>query len=125
MKINGIHVDFEYLSYDKEKSSSWRMIKKWDRSYSEILHDTNNLIKQLIEDKCRIKETEKRQIYLRPLLFNGKYLIKIVAKSWKYRKDVLSAYNMLNIALNEIIKPLFIINNEFVPFKKMDFKFYI
>ena len=116
--LDGWHVDFEYLCYEDESEAEWEHTKRWDHSYAVILHDPQGLMREMLAHKAILTEEEKQRLTSRHLILYGDYFCGLVAPSWVQRGDLLAAHHCLNIALDSLIKALFLANEELIPFDK-------
>lgn len=116
--LEGWHVDFDYLCYEDELEAEWAHVKRWDRSYAVVLHDPQGLMADMLARKAVLADEEKQRLSKRYLTSYGDYFCQIVVPSWLHRGDLLAAHHCLNIALNGLIKTVFLANDELIPFEK-------
>jgi len=116
--VEGWHVDFDYFCYEDEVQAKWEPLKRWDHSYALILHDPQSLMREMLARKAVLTEEEKRHLTSRHLVLYGEYFCNIVVPSWLHRGDLLAAHHCLNIALDSLIKAVFLANEELIPFEK-------
>ena len=116
--VDGWHVDFDYLCYEDEIEAEWEHTKRWDRSYAIILHDPQGLMQEMLARKAVLTEEEKKSLTNRHLILYGEYFCNVVVPSWLHRGDPLSAHHCLNVALDSLIKAIFLANDELIPFDK-------
>jgi predicted nucleotidyltransferase len=116
--LDGWHVDFGYLCYDDEIEAEWEHVKRWDRSYALILHDPQGLMQDMLARKAVLTGEEKGRLIGRHLILYGDYFCSLVAPSWLHRGDLLAAHHCLNVALDALVKAIFLANDELIPFEK-------
>jgi hypothetical protein len=121
--IDGQHVDLEYCCYEEEREREWDLSKRWDRSYALLLYDPHDLMEGMLAQKCRLTEAEKQCLATKHLITYGDYFCRIAVPSWLYRGDVLAAHHCLNLALDSLVKAVFLANDELVPFEKWALNF--
>jgi hypothetical protein len=114
----GWHVDFDYLCYEDEMTTEWEHTKRWDRSYAVLLHDPQGYMRELLASKAVLTPEEKDRLIMRHLVLYGQYFCDLVVPSWLHRGDVLAAHHCLNVALDNLIKVVFLANDELIPFEK-------
>jgi hypothetical protein len=116
--LGGWHIDIEYLCYEDEIEAEWDHAKRWDRSYAVILHDPQGLMQDMLARKAILGEEEKERLAGHYLVFCSDYLCDIVVASWLHRGDLLAAHHCLNLALDGLIKAVYLANDELIPFDK-------
>jgi predicted nucleotidyltransferase len=116
--VDGWHVDFDYCCFEDESDAEWEHVKRWDRSYAVVLHDPQGLMQQMLTHKAILTEEEKQRLTSRHLILYGDYLCSLVAPSWLHRGDLRAAHHCLNVALDNLIKAVFLANDELIPFDK-------
>ena len=116
--LDGWHVDFDYLCYEDELDAEWDHVKRWDRSYSVVLHDPQGWLQEMLARKAGFIDEEKQSLTSRHLILFGEYCCKAVVPSWLHRGDLLAAHHCLNTALDSLIRILFLANDELIPFDK-------
>jgi hypothetical protein len=116
--VDGWHVDLDYLCYEDEMEAEWEHTKRWDHSYAAILHDLQGLMREMLARKAVLTEEEKQCLIGRHLILYGEYFCEIVVPSWLHRGDPLAAHHCLNVALDNLIKAVFLANDELIPFDK-------
>ncbi|MFQ6101833.1 MAG: nucleotidyltransferase domain-containing protein, partial [Anaerolineae bacterium] len=116
--IDGWHVDFDYFCYQDEAEAEWEHTKRWDRSYAVVLHDPQGLMREMLARKAVLTTEEKQRLVSRHLILYGEYFCDIVVPSWLHRGDLLAAHHCLNVALDSLIKAVFLANDELIPFDK-------
>jgi len=116
--VDGWHVDFDYFCYEDEIESEWEHTKRWDRSYAVILHDPQGLMREMLVRQAVLSEEEKQRLTGCHLILYGEYFCNVVVPSWLHRGDLLAAHHCLNVALDSLIRTVFLANDELVPFDK-------
>ncbi len=116
--LDGWHVDFGYLCYEDEIEAEWEHTRRWDRSYAVILHDPQGWMREMLARKAVLTEEDKRSLTSRHLILYGDYFCDLVVPSWLHRGDMLAVHHCLNVALDSLIKTVFLANDELVPFDK-------
>ncbi|MFX1311717.1 MAG: DUF4037 domain-containing protein [Promethearchaeota archaeon] len=113
----GIYIDLEFLSYERELKDKWDLIKKWDTSYNVILFDPEQKIEKLFEEKDIFSPQEKFD-YIAECFENCVYLGDLVIQQWLKRGDPLAAHQLINKAVSSLIGMVFLINDEYPPHNK-------
>ena len=121
-KYKGSYVDIKYLCYEDELKNEWSHYKKWDSSYAKILYDPQGLIKKLLQENTSLSEKEKEELIDRYFMLYGAFFDWVVSQ-WVHRGDYLAANHCLNTLLDSIIKTVFLVNGEFIPFEKWTLNF--
>jgi len=121
--LDGWHVDLDYFCYEDEVDSEWEHVKRWDRSYAIILHDPQGLMREMLARKAALGDGEKQRLIVRHLVLYGEYFCDIVVPSWLHRGDLLAAHHCLNMALDSLIRAVFLANDELIPFEKWSLNF--
>ena len=116
--LDGWHIDFDYLCYEDELEAEWDHVKRWDRSYAVALHDPQGWLQEMLARKAVLTDEEKQSLTTRHLVLFGEYCCNLVVPSWVHRSDLLAAHHCLNIALDNLIRVLFLANDELIPFYK-------
>jgi hypothetical protein len=116
--LDGWHVDLDYLCFEDEMAAEWEHVKRWDRSYAVILHDPQGLMEAMLARQVPLGEKEKERLTSRHLILYGEYFVNLVVPSWLHRGDLSAAHHCLNLALDSLIKVVFLANDELIPFGK-------
>jgi hypothetical protein len=116
--LNGWHVDIDYLCLEDELEAEWDHVKRWDRSYAVILCDPRGVLRDMLARKAVLTEDERQRLMSRHLMLYGTYFCAVVVPSWLDRGDVLAAHQCLNVALDSLIRAVFLANGELIPFEK-------
>jgi hypothetical protein len=116
--LDGWHVDFDYFCYEDEIEAAWEHTKCWDRSYAVVLYDPQELMREMLARKAILTEEEKQRLTSHHLILYGEYFCNLVVPSWLYRGDPLAAHHCLNVALDSLIRAVFLANDELIPFDK-------
>jgi hypothetical protein len=116
--LDGWHVDFNYFCYEDEIEAEWEHTKRWDRSYAVVLYDPQGLMHEMLARKAILTQEEKQRLTSRHLILYGEYFCNLVVPSWLHRGDLLAAHHCLNMALDSLIKAVFLANDELIPFDK-------
>lgn len=114
----GWHVDFDYFCYEDEMEGEWEHTKRWDHSYAAILHDPQGLMQEMLARKAVLSKEERQRLLNCHLILYGDYFSNLVVPSWLHRGDLLSAHHCLNVALDSLLKAVFLANDELIPFDK-------
>lgn len=95
--------------------AQWSSDALWDASYAEILYDPSGAVAALLQEKLakRPKPADAGG-----LMFSAWWHYKLAGDIWIYRGDVLQGHLMLNQAVQELVKALFVANSEFIPHEK-------
>ena len=121
--VDGWHVDLEYVSFEQEVHEPWEHVKRWDRSYAIPLFDPKGQVQALIAEKAVFLEKEKERLNFQYFFLFGEYFIEFVVPAWIYRQDLAAAHQGINIAIDNLIKVLFLVNDELIPFEKWALNF--
>jgi hypothetical protein len=116
--LDGWHVDFDYYCYEDESAAEWEHVKRWDRSYAVVLYDPHGLMREMLDRQAVLPEEEKQRLTSQHLIHYGDYLCHLVAPSWVHRGDLPAAHHCLNLALDSLVKTVFLANDELIPFDK-------
>jgi len=116
--VDGWHVDLDYFCYEDEMEAEWEHVKRWDRSYAAILHDPRGLMEEMLAHKAVLSDEEKQRLTIRHLVLYGEYFCNLVIPSWLHRGDLLAAHHCLNVALDSLVKAVYLANDELIPFEK-------
>jgi hypothetical protein len=116
--LDGWHMDFDYFCYEDEVEAEWEHTKRWDRSYAVVLYDPQGLMREMLACKAILTEEEKQHLTSHHLILYGEYFCNLVVPSWLHRGDVLAAHHCLNVALDSLVKAVFLANDELIPFDK-------
>ena len=116
--VDGWHVDIDYFCYEEELEAEWEHGKRWDRSYAVILHDPRACLKEMLARKAVLDAQEKQDLVRHLLVLYGDYFCSLVVPSWLHRGDVMAAHHCLNLALDGLLKIVFLANEELIPFEK-------
>jgi predicted nucleotidyltransferase len=116
--VDGWHVDIDYFCYEEELEAEWEHGKRWDRSYAVILHDPRACMQEMLARKAVLDAPERRVLVRRYLVLCGDYFCSLVVPSWLHRGDVMAAHHCLNLALDGLLKIVFLANEELIPFEK-------
>ncbi len=114
-KINGILYDIKIINIEDEKERKWTDIDQWDYSYTKILYDPYSEVKSLFKSK-QIHHIDISQV--EHILFSCWWNYRLAGDIWIYRGDVIQGHIMLNEAVEQLVKALFIANQEWIPHKK-------
>ncbi|MFC1959607.1 DUF4037 domain-containing protein [Chloroflexota bacterium] len=112
--LDGMIYDIKSADLDEEMAHDWEMVALWDLSYAEILYDPHGALARLKADKL---------IPIDPLLatsplFAAWWHFELAGNAWIKRADALQGHLILNQAVVELLKALFLANGEYVPHDK-------
>lgn len=113
--IDDLLYDLKVTNIDQAIAAAWSDVALWDLSYAEILYDPSGRVAALIAEKLAAKPSPLDAG--RPL-FSAWWYFKLATDIWIYREDVLQGHSMLNHALMELVKAVFLANGEYVPHEK-------
>ncbi len=116
--FKGHYVDFDFVCFEDEMDEDWSDYKVWDASTAKILYDPKGLIRDLFRLKIVFPKKKKEALLMKYILTYGVYFYDLVVQQWQHRGDLLAAHHCLNNALDSLIKTVFLINDEFIPFEK-------
>lgn len=113
--IEGMLYDIKILNINDFEAKEFDEVELWDLSYAKILYDPHNRLKKVFErnksktlDISRIERT----------LFSSWWYFKLATDIWKFRDDFIQGHMMLNKSVEELVKSLYILNEEFIPHEK-------
>lgn len=114
-RIEGELYDIKSVDFAQENVAQWSSDARWDASYAQVLHDPTGVIGALLEqnDAFRPQPWDASGP-----LFGAWWHFKLAGDIWIHRDDPLQAQYMLNQAVGELLKALFIANGEFIPHGK-------
>lgn len=113
--IDGALYDLKPLNLDAERARDWDMVTRWDASYAEILHDPSGAIAALLADKLVARPDPNEA---GGPLFAAWWHFELAGNIWIKRGDPLQGHMMLNQAITELLKALYLLNREYVPHEK-------
>ncbi len=111
----GVLYDVKLADISAEQKRPWGHTELWDASYAEILYDPHGLVHSLLEDKLGQWPDEEE---LRDCLFACWWHYHLAGNIWIHRADPQQAHLVLNIAVQLLVRALFLGNNEYVPHEK-------
>lgn len=115
--------NFEGFSDSNNDDSNWTMENRWDKSRSKIVYDPDGKVRKLLESKVVFRKDELKESIKRAHKY-AYWFGNMVSESWLERGDIVSATSSINIALENLVDFLFLINGEFIPHRKWKF-FYV
>ena len=113
--IDGMLYDIKVVDIEAERTRTWEDDALWDASYAEILHDPAGRVAQLLERKLRQFPTPEMA---GGFLFQCWWTFRLATDIWLLREDALQGHQMLNQAVVDLTKAVFLANREFVPHEK-------
>jgi len=113
-EYKGFVIDYEVMDYEDFVGSEWDMERRWAFSDVKIFYDPEGRIKSLIDEKTCLGDEEKRWLIIEGVT-QSEWYCNVVSESWVYRNDMVSAHYCINIALDELIKALFMLNDKLLP----------
>ncbi|RLE72839.1 MAG: hypothetical protein DRJ37_01910 [Thermoprotei archaeon] len=113
-EYKGFRIDYEIVDYEDLAELEWSMEMKWAFSMVKIFYDPEEKIKSLIEKKVRLRDEERKWLIIEGVTQSDWYC-NTVSESWIYRNDPISAHYSIICALEELVKALFMLNNELLP----------
>jgi predicted nucleotidyltransferase len=113
----GFLIDYAVSTYEEQLEEDWSMEARWAFSRAKIFYDPKEKIKDLLNKKVPLKADEKRWLMIEGMT-QSEWYSNTDSKSWIYRSDILSAHYSINNALDELLKALFVLNNELIPSEK-------
>jgi hypothetical protein len=127
-KLYNNDVEIEFFNFDEHNdenndNSIWTMENRWDKSHSKLVYDPNGKVQKLLKSKVIFRRNELKNSIKRAHTY-AYWFGNMIAESWLERGDILSASSSINIAMDNLINFLFLINGEFIPHKKWKF-FYV
>jgi len=120
LEYKGFRIDYEIVDYEDMVESEWGMEMRWAFSRARIFYDPEGKIRSLIDGKVRLGDEERRWLIIEGVTQSDWYC-NTVSESWIYRGDPVSAHLSIYYALEELVKALFMLNNELLPGGKWRF----
>jgi hypothetical protein len=114
-RIDGVLYDIKIVDFTQEDVESWSTDTRWDASYAKILYDPNKVISTLLEENQNYRPTPTDA---GGAMFSAWWYFRLAGDIWIYRDDPLQAHLILNQAVIELTKAIYIANNEFLPHEK-------
>lgn len=113
--IDGALYDLKAVDLREERIRDWEMVTLWDASYAEILHDPSGEVAAL--HAAKLAQPPGADTAAGPL-FAAWWYFELAGNIWIHRADPLQGQLMLNQAVMELVKALFLANGEYVPHDK-------
>lgn len=115
-KIHKLIYDIKVVDYDTEKERAWSpIVELWDLSYAKILYDPDKLIEELHKDKLEPKPLFP---HVETVMFSPWWHYRLAGDIWIYREDPIQGHMLLNEAAKDILKALYLANDDYVPHEK-------
>ncbi len=114
-RINGALYDIKIANTSNENPSNWSPDARWDASYAHILYDPSDLVRTLLSQNDQYRPTPSDAV---GTMFGAWWYFKLAGDIWIYRDDPLQAHFILNQAVTELVKAVYMANSEFVPHEK-------
>ncbi|HLC77864.1 MAG TPA: nucleotidyltransferase domain-containing protein [Candidatus Nanoarchaeia archaeon] len=118
--------DLAILSIDRVKTEEWKVEQKSDRKYSEIIFDSDNLVKDLLNQKTKSKpdsfDAKEKYSVLNP---NPDYYVFYISAYLNYHVPIAivrnrfeQAHFLLNQSIHFLLNLLWLNNENFYPYDK-------
>lgn len=114
-RIDGMLYDIKHVDLVTEDIATWSDDARWDASYSQVLYDPSGKIAALLAQN---EQYRPKPINASGVLFSAWWHYKLAGDIWIYRNDPLQAHLMLNQAVTELVKAVYMANSEFVAHEK-------
>jgi predicted nucleotidyltransferase len=110
----GAWVDMDYVRLAAEREREWNPLDLWDRSYVVVLHDPDEKVARLLEEKLQtdIPSREPRD------KANCAWWYATLGETWIRRGDPAAAHHIVNKAVDAFLEALFLGQGERVPHDK-------
>jgi hypothetical protein len=120
LRYKGIELDTPVESYEKALSSKspsryWSQVTRWDRENSQILYDTDDRIKSLLEAKLIFPDWEQKKLMKKHAQGVTDRLI-YEFELWQKRGTPLNLAHMLIRASEHLILWVYAMNKRFQPY---------
>ncbi len=112
--LDGMLYDIRAVSLAEETARTWSMTDQWDYSYAQILHDPQGALARMKAEKLLPVDSDLAS----GPLFAAWWHYELAGKIWIRRGDALQGHLVLNNALAEVVRALFLANREYVPHDK-------
>lgn len=112
--LAGMVYDIKIADLAEEAARDWEMVALWDLSYAEILHDPTGALTRLKQEQLIPIDP---QLAAGPL-FAAWWHFELAGNCWVKREDALQGHLVLNQAVIELLKALFLANGEYIPHEK-------
>ncbi len=113
--MEGQLCDIKAVDFEHEMNRGWAPMELWNLSNAEILHDPEDKIRKLREEKLEggpeLATAERK-------MFSSWWYFKLAGDIWIQRGDPVQGSMMMNKAVIDLTKALFIANGEYVPHEK-------
>ena len=116
-EYKGFLIDYEIVNYEDMVESEWDMEMRWSFSKVKIFYDPEGKIRSLIDKKVYLREEERKWLIIEGVTQSDWYC-NVVSELWIYRNDPISAHYSIYYALEELVKAIFMLNNELLPASK-------
>lgn len=111
---HGVRLDLSYRDYAEDQERDWEPAERWQAATAEILYDPEGLIATLFQEKAVFPEKEREQM-LAVELDAVRRLLDVVVPAWLYRGRPLAAHEILNRALEHVVRLVYLVNQRAVP----------
>jgi hypothetical protein len=112
-RYHGLRLDASYRDYDRERERAWSPIEIWRASRSIVLYDPEQLLSDLFASK--IPRPDAHAIAALDRAAEIRYLLDRKAPGWLYRGEALAAHQVLNLAVDQVVGLLYLVNGEVEP----------
>ena len=114
IEYKGFLVDYEMRDYEDELRKPWSMELRWAFSHAVVYYDPRGEVAKLLKRKVPLRERERKQLLGESLRWAVWYGWDF-ADSWVRRGDLVSAHHCVTVALELLVKALFLLNGQLVP----------
>ncbi|MCC6065953.1 MAG: nucleotidyltransferase domain-containing protein [Thermofilum sp.] len=114
LEYKGFLVDYEVRDYEDELRRPWSMEERWAFSHAVVHYDPEGRVARLLKRKVPLREGERRRLLRESLRWAAWYGWDF-ADSWVRRGDLANAHHCVTVALELLVKALFLLNGQLVP----------
>jgi predicted nucleotidyltransferase len=120
VRYQGIELDTPVESFDEAlaqpvPSDYWSQVMRWDRQNSQILHDTDDRLRDLLQSKLIFPEEERQQI-MEKHRNEVEEKLRFELEMWDSRGDIHNMSHALRQGAEHLILWIYAKNGEFQPY---------
>jgi hypothetical protein len=113
-RYHGLRLDVSYRDFRVEQERIWTPTECWNVSRAEILYDPEGLVRELLDSKASRSSSGFEDEAIHRATYS-RFLLDRTVPAWLYRGDAVSAHHVLNVASDQFIGLLYLMNQQFVP----------